>query len=258
VDKRTNLCVEPVCYPGFYRCCFDCHVSTCARDELGVFPNGALTLSKRGVMECVECKPGDVCSGCDEFEECPSTVESSTQGTARVVPQISAPGSASKLECQKCPDGYDADTSLDRCVPQFRASCEKTLLEICMLGCKVNPTNDECETLACKLYCAKDQEKKNPECLKSFEETCNELNSYIDPDTITTIIATTTPLTSLMMSDDSGIAQVVPINPGRRCNLICSNSNRRFIPFNFNMMGASSIITFVILTTLTGVLSVLI
>lgn len=46
-----------------YQCCFDCTLSTCDKDELGFFPHGELYLSERGVLECLQCKSGDFCSG---------------------------------------------------------------------------------------------------------------------------------------------------------------------------------------------------
>jgi len=224
-------CKTPVCPKGFYKCCFDCGVSTCAKQELGYWPNGDLWLSDRGVMECIQCKSGDYCSGCDVFEECPR--ETTTFGQeSRSLPKISPAGSILARECQRCPDGYEADVNRDRCVPMFRRQCDMKLLELCILGCRDNPTNDECEDMSCKLYCANAQKATNPECLLSFAETCDELNAARDllfQDSSLTL--TTTPNPTLLFSDDSGIATIAPIIPVDTCILMCSFATR--LPLSF-------------------------
>lgn len=212
-------CMIPVCPQGFYKCCFDCKVSTCAKEALGYWPDGKLTLSERGVMECLQCRPGDFCPGCDKFEECPIEAQLFTKSTT---PKISAPGAFHQKECQRCPDGFEADLDRDRCVPKFRGACDIKLLEICMLGCKENPTNNECEKMACKLYCAKDQERTNPECVAAFTDQCIEMNTPRD-DT-DSLVLTTTPSPTMLLSDDSGMATVEPIQLDKACQLNCSSA----------------------------------
>ena len=71
-------------------------------------------------MECIQCKPGDYCPGCDRFEECPRETALAFGGAAGgggLSPRISASGSILARECQRCPDGFEADIDRARCVP---------------------------------------------------------------------------------------------------------------------------------------------
>eukprot|EP00392_Amoebophrya_sp_AT5.2_P015403 g15605.t1 len=207
-----GVCFIPVCPKGMYQCCFDCTLSTCDKDELGFFPHGELYLSERGVLECLQCKSGDFCSGCDSYQACPSVMAKDSKGGVYETPRVSPAGSILDRECQRCPDGFEADFNKDRCVPPFREQCDMTLMEICISGCKENPTNDECQRMECRIFCANDQRDSNPECLDAHKEMCLEFNlPEVDPNQqLLPGLATTTESPTILLTDDSGIATVAP------------------------------------------------
>merc|ERR1719265_1301848 len=60
-----NICYEPVCPEGYFRCCSTCTSSPC-------YGTAYMELSWRGLVECIKCYPGDYCGGCDTFQECPA------------------------------------------------------------------------------------------------------------------------------------------------------------------------------------------
>ncbi|CAD7967105.1 unnamed protein product [Amoebophrya sp. A25] len=223
---EDGTCFQPVCPKGMYKCCFDCTVSICDRHELGFYPTGALYLSERGVQECLQCHPGDYCSGCDEYDQCPSVDAKDSAGAQYDTPRVSPPGSVLDRECQRCPDGFEADFVKEKCVPPFRQSCDITLLEICISGCKENPLEDECQRMECRIFCANDQRDSNPECLDAHKEMCNEFNlPLVDPNLSTLPgIATTTEAPTVILTDDSGIATVAPFRQEVACNINCNSA----------------------------------
>jgi len=226
-----GVCFIPVCPKGMYQCCFDCTLSTCDKDELGFFPHGELYLSERGVLECLQCKSGDFCSGCDSYQACPSVMAKDSKGGVYETPRVSPAGSILDRECQRCPDGFEADFNKDRCVPPFREQCDMTLMEICISGCKENPTNDECQRMECRIFCANDQRDSNPECLDAHKEMCLEFNlPEVDPNQqLLPGLATTTESPTILLTDDSGIATVAPFRQEVACNVNCNTAAGRSI-----------------------------
>jgi len=219
-QDEKELCFQPVCPKGMFQCCFDCTLSVCDRHELGTYPQGQLYLSERGIPECLTCHAGDFCGGCDVYEECPGFVGKGSQDSG---PRVSPPGSVLDRECQRCPDGFEADFVREKCVPPFRNECELTLLEICISGCKENPTNDECQEMECRIFCANDQKDSHPGCLGAHLEVCNAMNLPTMVEDGTNNLATTTRAPTIVLTDDSGIATVAPFRIGEKeCTIKCN------------------------------------
>ncbi|CAD7934905.1 unnamed protein product [Amoebophrya sp. A25] len=238
-QDKDQVCFIPVCPKGMYQCCFDCTISTCDRDALGFFPHGDLYLSERGVLECLQCKSGDFCSGCDSYQECPAFPTKNAAGAGTYeAPRVSLPGSILDRECQRCPDGFEADFSRDRCVPPFRNDCDMVLLEICLAGCKDNPTNDECQRMECRIFCANDQRDSNPNCLEAHKEMCQEFNLPIYDPAASALpgLATTTEAPTILLTDDSGIATVAPFRQEVPCSINCNHAATRGVAISMMLL----------------------
>lgn len=217
-------CYNPVCPDGYYKCCFNCEVSLCAEGETKI---NNLVLSYRGVFECLKCKPGDFCPGCDQYAECPPEMRTGDRGTQKPTPKISAAGSVEERDCKRCPFDYEASLERDRCVNPWRDACNVYRMEVCVAGCKPH-NGDECERMACLLYCANQQSKK---CLWAFKDDCETLNmpnqqaeetqSSTADDGSSTSEEDEEPL---ILSDDDGKAEYYPPRSDRPCNLECSNA----------------------------------
>ncbi|CAD7976965.1 unnamed protein product, partial [Amoebophrya sp. A25] len=104
-ECSSTLFYEPVCPQGWWKCCYSCACSTCVRESF----KDELRLSYRGVMECLPCRRGDYCSGCDFFQPCEQEVRRGPGGVQYRVPRISDPEAVFPRDCQRCPDGYEPD-----------------------------------------------------------------------------------------------------------------------------------------------------
>mmetsp|Transcript_40596 Transcript_40596/g.71428 ORF Transcript_40596/g.71428 Transcript_40596/m.71428 type:complete len:261 (-) Transcript_40596:61-843(-) len=156
---------SPVCAPGYFRCCATCKGATCWSEE-------GLEISWRGIRECVKCKAGDYCDGCDNFQRCPKSDRSGSPG-----PKISPPGSIRPQDCEICATGLEADIERRRCVQKYSDVCESRFVGRCMRQCEAeDPSRGKqltpCEKMKCQMYCAKDW---SPDCLSAMEKQCRYL-----------------------------------------------------------------------------------
>lgn len=227
-QKADGRCYQPVCPRGFYKCCFDCEVSVCDKEQLGYYPSGQLHLSLRGVQECIICTPGDFCEGCDAYAECPADERPEKGKETYISPRISPSGSIMERECQRCPDGYEADWQRDRCVVTgWREKCDLKLMEICVSGCRDNPEKDPCQQMECRIFCANYQGDENPFCIAAHADICEDYNAPLASDTVAPgMMVTTTPSPALLLSDDSGVAIVSSPERSRQCNIRCATAFR--------------------------------
>jgi hypothetical protein len=160
---------EPVCPPGYFRCCATCKDSACYGSE-------KLMLSWRGIPECLLCEPGDFCDGCDNFKLCPANDLPGREG-----PRVSRAGSSQIVECESCPMGYEASYSRDACAPKYTDVCYEKTMQRCLRGCRSStPSNgkmlDACEFMQCSMYCAKAHSEA---CAEKYGEHCR----YMTQDT---------------------------------------------------------------------------
>lgn len=156
---------EPVCPPGYFKCCATCKGAMC-------FSREGLHLSWRGVKECIRCYPGDYCSGCDVYEKCSPSDVPGRQG-----PKISAEGSSRRQDCEICPAGLEADLSRKRCVRPWTDVCNEKFVNRCVRNCYAeDPKRIKkltfCESMKCQMFCAK---RWSDECAKAFGKECKFL-----------------------------------------------------------------------------------
>jgi len=151
-----DLCYDPLCPAGYYLCCYQCEMANCAHN------NDEMILSRRGRKECIPCAPGDICQGCDLYEECPTDPDE--QGKLL----ISKKGSKSIKDCEQCVGDYQASYDRATCEPNFRDACNQPFMKKCMSGCF--PMYTECDRMKCMVTCAKEW---SPKCLEKFEQICN-------------------------------------------------------------------------------------
>jgi len=224
-DPQGGLeCYEPVCPAGHYKCCFNCAVSLCAEGETKV---NNLVLSYRGIFECLECAHGDYCPGCDQFAECPVEIRLGDRGEQKPTPRISAAGSVEERNCKRCPFDYEAALERDRCENPWREACNVHRMEVCVAGCKT--PSDECERMACKIYCSSQQGEK---CLAAFQEDCETLNApYFELDQRAADgqedgAGGESDEQPLILSDDEGKAEYQPPRTDKPCNNDCNNCDK--------------------------------
>lgn len=226
--KNEAECYEPVCPEGTYKCCYNCEVSLCAEGDTKV---NKLILSKRGIYECLECRSGDFCPGCDQMVECPLESGAVSVGAAPASgkspkPKISLPGSVEERECKYCPQDYEASVERDRCENPWRDSCDVHRMEVCVAGCR--DYQNECDRMACKVYCANQQGEV---CLATLQEDCETLNTpYVPPEDINrddTEAGTASEDEDeelLILSDDDGKADYEPPRSDKPCKLRCNTA----------------------------------
>ncbi|CAD7953456.1 unnamed protein product [Amoebophrya sp. A120] len=188
--------------------------------------NTELTLSSRGRMECLPCRKGDYCTGCDNFAKCPEEERrDALRGYARYsVPRLSNSKSVFARECARCPDGWEPDLWLRRCVREFRNECDMELLHLCMDRCYYY---DECERHQCLVNCAREDE--NPRCREAMLETCEELNSLtremvITDPSLLPASATTVTTSTTGINEDSGLSVLAAMEVDYQCNLKCGRN----------------------------------
>eukprot|EP00928_Gymnodinium_smaydae_P006472 TRINITY_DN1229_c0_g1_i1.p1 TRINITY_DN1229_c0_g1~~TRINITY_DN1229_c0_g1_i1.p1 ORF type:complete len:272 (+),score=35.63 TRINITY_DN1229_c0_g1_i1:55-870(+) len=141
---------EPVCPPGYYKCCASCLQATC----YGTQP---MEISWRGIPECIPCGTGDYCEGCDTFRGCPASVRKDREGD-----RVSRAMSTRLADCETCPPGMEAAPDQSECVPEYAKNqrCDKEFVKRCMRNCespdpKRRKQLTDCEKMKCEMYCAK-------------------------------------------------------------------------------------------------------
>ncbi|CAE8591873.1 unnamed protein product, partial [Polarella glacialis] len=107
----ADVCYEPVCPPGYFKCCFACAEAKCKNMV-------ALELSWRGELECIKCHPGDFCDGCDTFSMCPANIQPGREGS-----RVSAMGSTRVADCESCGSDQEADFQKSTCIDRYSSSC---------------------------------------------------------------------------------------------------------------------------------------
>jgi len=145
-----DRCYEPVCPPGYYRCCATCQVAQC-------YSTAHMNLSWRGIEECILCNPGDYCDGDDTFKTCPPSVTPGREGL-----RISQAGATELSECEACTIGQEAGLIPNACWDEYSSECNKDQLLRCMRFCespdpKRRKDLNKCEMMKCQMYCAKKQ-----------------------------------------------------------------------------------------------------
>lgn len=170
MSPNSGTCYQPVCEIGYYKCCANCHMSTCVGHTEMVY-------SRRGVAECIKCPPGFFCTGCDVFELC----EKYTPATSKVDEEpkwsVSKPGSKEKLDCTQCSDAEDANLDRDRCIEMYTDVCNHKMLKRCYNSCLAadgTKNLSPCEKMKCLMYCAKDW---SDDCHGALKRTCNTMMS---------------------------------------------------------------------------------
>jgi len=153
---------EPLCPPGFYRCCATCQ-------GVGCWGSKKLMLSWRGVPECLLCEAGDFCDGCDMFKTCPPNDVAGREG-----PRISQRGTSQIVDCESCPQNHEASFSRDSCAPKYSDVCNLKQVERCIRGCRADipargKTLTECEFMKCSMYCTTAWSKA---CGERYSEHC--------------------------------------------------------------------------------------
>jgi len=162
-----SLCYDPLCPPGYYLCCYQCDLVTCAG-------NMPMSLSRRGKMECIECQPGDYCEGCDLYAECPvkGITKDSLTGEDKMPKNpeylVSNPGAKTVDDCMECTRDFEASYDRFTCEPSFRKSCDETYMRRCMASC--TDVKTKCDKMKCSLYCAK---QWSAECLARYVWICD-------------------------------------------------------------------------------------
>lgn len=159
---RADRCYQPVCPPGYYKCCATCSEATC-------YGSAKMYLSWRGLPECIECESGDFCSGCDVFERCPDSTQPNRAG-----PRISTRGANSISQCESCPRGLEASFDRGACMPKYSALCNLLVVSRCIRNCKAeDPVRGKhltpCERMKCTMYCSK---RWSDECSAKVAEYC--------------------------------------------------------------------------------------
>lgn len=158
--EGSDICYEPACPPGYYRCCASCSNAPC----YGAMED--IEYSWRGVRECIVCKPGDYCPGCDQFITCPESKKISREG-----PTTSVAGTILETNCETCAVGMEANLDRTGCTQRYSHECNIKFVQRCIRGCQPeNLTRTEltpCERMKCTMYCA-----------KSWSEECAEALAY--------------------------------------------------------------------------------
>jgi len=147
-DGLKDTCYEPVCPPGYYKCCATCKEASC-------YGSIDMVMSNRGMPECLRCETGDFCEGCDIFVKCPDSTQPNRPG-----PRISGAGSASIANCESCPRGTEASFDRSACMPKYSEVCNVDVVARCIRNCKAeDPIRGKqltpCERMKCNMYCAK-------------------------------------------------------------------------------------------------------
>lgn len=145
---RGSTCYEPVCPPGYFKCCVTCKEAPC-------FGSTKLAISWRGIPECIECYPGDFCPGCDTFIRCPNNTRPGREG-----PRVSAAGASRVQDCDTCSVGTEASFDGGYCMEKYSDDCSKEFVQRCINFCEsTNPLMGKqltpCEELKCMMYCSK-------------------------------------------------------------------------------------------------------
>lgn len=159
---REDVCYQPVCPPGFYKCCATCKEASC-------YGSAKMYLSWRGLEECIECEPGDFCPGCDVFHGCPDSTQAYREG-----PRVSAKGAISISQCESCPTGREASFDRGACMPKYSDVCNSVVVSRCIRNCKASEPKrgkklTECEKMKCTIYCSKAWSQA---CLDKVSEYC--------------------------------------------------------------------------------------
>jgi len=192
-------CYYPLCPSGYYRCCYNCTVSTCANIGNNV------TISSRGKKECLPCPTGDFCDGCDKFIQCPPTEETPPRQ------KISPPGTKLPEDCLTCAHGFEPSMSRDKCVPIFRDVCDESYLLRCRAGCETVAT--PCDEMKCMMLCAK---REKDQCLSRFTDICN---FFIHPPKGVSSIQISEDF-SLLFEDTQTLTTTLP--PAIDCDVDCN------------------------------------
>lgn len=179
-------------------------------------------MSFRGIRECLACKPGDYCTGCDGFTSCPAYPGAGQDKKPTI--QISRPRAYRRADCQRCEMACDADLDRSRCVPKFRDKCDVDLLERCIESC--DPTSTQCEYWQCRLFCANDQAGSNPGCLKAHDFVCHDLRAAQlerqNEGKKSALVATTTIAPQFQVNNEIAEQARVVLEEG--CQLDCSGA----------------------------------
>ncbi|CAE7623315.1 unnamed protein product [Symbiodinium sp. CCMP2456] len=171
----NDICYEPVCPPGYFRCCATCYEAPC----YGLKKD--LQLSWRGIYECILCEPGDYCDGCDTFAQCPDNTQANREG-----PRVSNAGSTRIADCESCAAGMQASFRRDRCVESYSDVCNEEFVQRCIRSCKAEePSRGKkltpCEQIKCEVYCAK---QWSDDCLAVVGGHCRDLTTIKDSGVI--------------------------------------------------------------------------
>mmetsp|Transcript_57874 Transcript_57874/g.146924 ORF Transcript_57874/g.146924 Transcript_57874/m.146924 type:complete len:255 (-) Transcript_57874:148-912(-) len=155
-------CYEPVCPAGYYKCCATCTEAPC-------YGQAKMYLSWRGLPECIECNPGDFCTGCDTFTRCPDSNQPSRAG-----PRIAPAKSMSVGDCESCPVGLEASFDRGACMMKYTDVCNVDVVSRCIRSCKAEDASKgkdltPCERMKCTMYCAK---QWSPQCLNAVSQYC--------------------------------------------------------------------------------------
>lgn len=128
-----------------------------------------MKLSWRGLVECIECFPGDYCEGCDVFEECPQNDAQNRDPT-----MVSAAGSTGIDDCVACAAGQEASLDNRTCIDNYKEECDVRRVNRCVRGCKevdftMSAHDIACERMKCEMYCAK---QYSDSCAKALSAYC--------------------------------------------------------------------------------------
>eukprot|EP00746_Dinoflagellata_sp_MGD_P165180 gnl/MRDRNA2_/MRDRNA2_94300_c0_seq1.p1 gnl/MRDRNA2_/MRDRNA2_94300_c0~~gnl/MRDRNA2_/MRDRNA2_94300_c0_seq1.p1 ORF type:complete len:274 (+),score=32.92 gnl/MRDRNA2_/MRDRNA2_94300_c0_seq1:48-869(+) len=167
---ESDTCYQPVCEPGYYRCCATCHMSTCVGHTAMVF-------SKRGIAECIPCPSGFFCKGCDIFEQCATYSPPTASRDDPPKLSVSKTGSKEALDCVQCSDAEDASLERDRCIEMYLDVCNQKMLKRCYNSCLAADGTKNltpCEKMKCLMYCAKNW---SDDCHGALSRTCRTMTS---------------------------------------------------------------------------------
>ncbi|CAJ1350153.1 unnamed protein product [Effrenium voratum] len=170
-----DICYEPVCPPGYFRCCATCYEAPC----YGLKKD--LELSWRGIYECILCEPGDYCDGCDTFKKCPDNTQPTREGA-----RVSRAGSTRIADCESCAAGMEASFRRDRCVEDYSHVCNEEFVQRCIRSCKAEePSRGKkltpCEQIKCEMFCAK---LWSDDCAVVVGRICRDLTTAKDSGVI--------------------------------------------------------------------------
>eukprot|EP00929_Paragymnodinium_shiwhaense_P061460 TRINITY_DN30698_c0_g1_i1.p1 TRINITY_DN30698_c0_g1~~TRINITY_DN30698_c0_g1_i1.p1 ORF type:complete len:277 (-),score=52.30 TRINITY_DN30698_c0_g1_i1:110-940(-) len=174
-QQGEGFCYEPVCPPGYYRCCATCQEAQC-------YGSMEMDISWRGIRECIRCPAGHYCDGCDTLTECPLSNRPGREGLIQIAP----PGSDRVSACELCGQGYEAGLDPEYCMPAYGMIdgvevCNKYFLQRCIRSCEPpDPLRREmtaCEKMKCTMFCAKEWSE---ECAKRVEHFC--ISSTVESD----------------------------------------------------------------------------